>query len=99
MKGSLISGKFHKDTILKYKNVIESLAMILVIIKSKCSTNCNLALVKDSPNYKKYNEQFDFFLKKWQEHAGAFEIVEENRLKEFEYNALREWLLQKENTL
>lgn len=62
----------------------------LQLIKTKSKNNYNLALVVDSETYEKYCEQFKYFLNKYKEKAGAFEIWEEDKYSFEEYNLLRE---------
>lgn len=62
----------------------------LQLIKAKSKDNYNLALVTDSETYEKYCEQFKYFLNKYEEKGGAFEIWEEDRFSFEEYNLLRE---------
>ena len=61
----------------------------LELIKTKSCDNANFALVKDSHTYELYNEQFDFFLKDYEERGGGFSWYERNRFTQEEYDLLR----------
>ena len=89
----------NNDKHFKYKNIvnfncesIEKSLKALEIIKKKCLTNCNLALVKDNLNYQNYCKEFEYFLNKYNESPNGFEITKEDLLTEEEFNTLKEVL-------
>lgn len=62
----------------------------LQLVKEKSKKNYNLALVVDSGTYEQYCKQFNYFLNDYKANGGAFEIWEEDKFTEEEYNLLRE---------
>ena len=76
-----------------YKVIRKSLKA-LELIKTYSSDNANFALVKDSHTYKVYNEQFDFYLKDYEERGGGFSWYERDRYTQEEYDLLKEVLCQ-----
>ena len=64
----------------------------LEIIKEKCLTNCNIALVKDNLHYQNYCKEFEYFLNKYNESPNGFEITKEDLLTEEEFSLLKEVL-------
>lgn len=73
---------------IKAKHKIKALE----IIKKKCLTNCNIALVKDNLHYQNYCKEFEYFLNKYNESPNGFEITKEDLLTEEEFNLLKEVL-------
>ena len=65
---------------------------MLEIIKEKCLTNCNLALVKDNVHYENYCKEFEYFLNKYNESPNVFEITKEDLLTQEEFELLKRWL-------
>ncbi len=64
---------------------------VLEIIKNKCLTNCNLALVKDNLHYKNYCKEFEYFLNKYNESPNGFEITKDDLLTEEEFDTLKRY--------
>lgn len=73
-------------------DVIEKELKAFEIIKEKCLTNCNLALVKDNATYDGYCKEFKYFLNKYNESPNGFEITKEDLFTQDEYNLLKEKL-------
>lgn len=94
----LIYETFDKEQIKALDNVLQNTfeqqrkVMALEIIKEKCLTNCNLALVKDNLHYQNYCNEFEYFLNKYNESPNGFEITKEDLLTEEEFNLLKEIL-------
>lgn len=74
----------------KLIKIIEKELKALEIIKKKCLTNCNLALVKDNVHYSNYCKEFEYFLNKYNESPNGFEITKEDLLIKGEFDLLRE---------
>lgn len=81
-----VMGKQHYLDCLK---VMEQSLKALDVIKKKCLTNCNLALVKDNLHYQNYCKEFEYFLNKYNESPNGFEITKEDLLTEEEFNLLK----------
>ena len=71
---------------------------VLEIIKEKCLTNCNLALVKDNVHYENYCKEFEYFLNKYNESPNGFEITKEDLLTEEEFDLLKRYFYTKEKS-
>jgi len=80
-----------------YKNIKQAIIKaqeqekVLSIIKEKCLTNCNLALVEDNVHYENYCKEFEYFLNKYNESPNGFEITKEDLLAQEEFELLKRW--------
>ena len=86
-----------KQTIIKDRDTIKQALLqkskkeqAWEIVKEKCLTNCNLALVKDNLHYQNYCKEFEYFLNKYNESPNGFEITKDDLLTEEEFNTLKE---------
>lgn len=102
IKQALIQAEHDKKLLKIYEQENENLFNNIVdkekkelafdIIKEKCLTNCNLALVKDNVHYENYCKEFEYFLNKYNESPNGFEITKEDLLTEEEFDLLKEVL-------
>lgn len=85
----LVGRAMGKQHYLDCLQVMEKSQMALEIIKEKCLTNCNLALVKDNLHYQHYCKEFEYFLNKYNESPNGFEITKEDLLTQEEFDLLK----------
>ena len=79
------------DTIKQALTKAQEQEKVLSIIKEKCLTNCNLALVEDNVHYENYCKEFEYFLNKYNESPNGFEITKEDLLTQEEFDTVKRW--------